>query len=286
MSVSFNLENYFKTLDFDNSKTDSSLKSFHRFLCTVGNKETEFSTMLSSELDRFLALKHPDFWVASNQEIDGSLRSGLVWEVTKSKSGSDHPLSKTWDLLLIQHYGQSELHAVVEFKTNRHNAFLDKVEFDTNEERALLVENEKLKWNSLVNKKHWSGVLFDIKTLNELSKIMPEVQMWHGTLLYSLHAPISLNKPKVIGKYLKNEPLKSRADKITVGEVYSQEIFNNECEENTKLFMKVLAEEAINLGYLDLEENNKAEWIHKKVATGEYRGLFVRSDLVLLKVAG
>ena len=286
MSVSFNLENYFKTLDFDNPKTDSSLKSFHRFLCTAGNKETEFTTMLSSELDRFLTLKHPDFWVAGNQIIDGSLKSGLVWEVTKSKSGRHDPLSMQWDLLLIQHYGQSELHAVVEFKTNRHNAFLDEVEFDTNEERALLVDNEKIKWNSLVNTRHWEGVLFDINMLNELSKIMPEVQMWHGTLLYSLHAPISLNKPEVIGKYLKDEPLKSRADKIAVGEVYSQEIFNNECEENTKLFMKVLAEEAVNLGYLDLEENNRAEWIHKKVATGEYRGLFVRSDLVLLKVAG
>jgi len=286
MSVSFNLENYFKTLDFDNPKTDSSLKSFHRFLCTVGNKETEFTTMLSSELDRFLALKHPDFWVASNTQIDGSLRSGLVWEVTKSKSGGDDPLSKTWDLLLIRHYGQSELHAVVEFKTNRHNAFLGKVEFDTNEERALLVDNEKIKWNSLVNKRYWKGVLFDINMLNELSKIMPEVQMWHGTLLYSLHAPISLNKPEVIGKYLEYEPLKSRADKIAVGEVYSQEEFNNECETNTELFMRVLTEEAINLGYLNLEKNNKAEWIHKKVAIGEYRGIFVRSDLVLLKVAG
>jgi hypothetical protein len=281
----FKFADYVENLNFENSSNEGVLQSFYRFLCTIGNKETEFTTMFSSELDRYLASKFPNYWLVGNRKIPNSLRSGYVFEVTKAKSGIDDPFDKRWDLLLFEHKGQDDLRAIIEFKTNRHNAFLDEVEFLGTAKELSLATQQTNTWSSVGDKKYWKDVLFYIEMMYELRKSMPEVEIWHGTLLYSLFSPKTLKKPEIIGQYLGEEP-ESREKSLINDEVSNQAEFNALCDRDTKLFMRILSSELPRMHIAEPTVVNSGSWVHKIVASGEHRGIYVRSDLVLLKVAG
>ena len=268
----FDLKTFLVKSDFN----EKSIQELARYLCTQGNKENEFSFLFAKVLDDFLTYAHPNFYTVLQYNEKAMEESDEEIEIRTSESYgySKVGLGLYSDIAIIN--SKDDVTDIIEFKTNRHSAYVYHFMKSNNQDLSKILENNFWK----------DKTLSDISKLLEKKKHYPNIRFWCGTLLYSLES--KAESPKKYGRYLAND----RKQRLSDSQPRDLNDLDIECQKKCDAFASVLMK--IKEMIPDTNPSRKGECIkldikeedfrHKIIARGTHRDFLVRSDLILFEV--
>jgi hypothetical protein len=262
---------------FDFGQND--LQMFVRYLCTQGNKEDMFSSILASKLDAYLFLHHPKLFVLTQYEDSSPMRKSKenptegrqVFQFTTGEGSG-----RFVDVAIVD--SQDKVTDFIEFKTDRHSAYMNSF-LDSNSQNI----------SKVIDNKFWRDKTFsDVSKLRNKKIKSPNVRFWAATLLYSFYTANS-DLPAKYPKYFSNEPTQARM-KIAVP--FTQKDLDDECAKKCEAFIsalvslkdKIPSHNKSHDGEDVKIELDRDDVIWKIVAQGSHRDVLVRSDLILFEV--
>jgi len=276
-SPKFDMKEFIKGFDF----SQRSYQDYMQFVCTQGQKENFFSTMLARDLDIFFASNHPRLFAITEQEDNSKKVTSKGKSEREVKVFSLMSLDTRKSKFDVAIYDlQDNLTDIIEFKTNRHKYYVTDKMFRNPQDPSLKIDS------------YWEKTFIDINICADLKRKDPKRRFWIGTLLYSFQ-PIRSDLPIGYPQYL-GEERESRAKGVSPTTL---EELDKECLQNCNAFMTFLLEvknripEYVSIAGKMVKSGNtrkirleREDVVCKTVARGEHRGVLVRSDLIFFEL--
>jgi hypothetical protein len=314
----FNLKHHIEsTLDFRGPESQSILS----YMCIQGNKETHYSLLLANKLDRFFEQNNKGMFASVESAVGDLLVVPTPFLKENEKNGFSlvsHPGKKrgknndnsspekikgkknrnSFDIVIqeFNNLQNSRLQHVIELKTDRHSKYHD-------DQKSFLAVKRKdgqfsfEKSDGEYKTDSWSKIFADLDIMQAYSQQFPGTHFWMAAILYSYHFETEEQRhiyPKKYYKYfdylveetgkLRDKAERKAMEKRREGSPkFLYDDFLLDCDDKKESFVATLVA-GVKYWSDKFEPIASSDVIHKKLAEGSQRGIWVRSDLVMIEM--
>lgn len=244
------------------------LNQLLRYLCTQGNNEEIYKSIFANIFE--LELKDSSAYVVTENRQDKAKEE----EPSKDRPSTEFQLKagkggiRRSDIYIVDKKGSEDknLH-VIEFKSNRHGYFFF---VDKNSREKPFPDN--------IRETNYKDILDDVEVLHSQKLTYLGATFWICVVLYSFDCEKEKYPDKYPRYWWKDE---SKQD-LRKRRPFDESAFNEDCELKRESFI-------VNLSHLINKSpyrcNVESERVFQsEVVKGDHRGVYVRSDIVLLEV--
>ena len=239
------------------------LNQLLKYLCTQGNNEDIYKSVFANIFE--LELTDSSAYVVTENRKEEEKKP------SKDKTSIDYQYKvgkgkiRRSDIYIVDKTESEEknLH-VIEFKSNRHGYFFFK-------------KRREKPFPHNIRKANYKKILDDVEVLHSQKLTYVGARFWICVVLYSFDCEKE-NYPKKYPRYWDAEYRQDLRKKRP----FDESAFNEDCERKRELFTLNLSHLINKSPYCCHVESERV--FQSEVVKGDHRGVYVRSDIVLLEV--